>query len=58
MKQLVLTKETVRDLSRPELEAVGGATLHGPICCDTTGTTHNGCCDGGQSFPTGTTCVR
>ena len=37
MKKLVLTKETIRDLSRPELEEVNGATVPpGPKCCYTT----------------------
>ena len=56
MKKLVLTKNTIRDLSRPELEVVAGGDTAppGPKCCDTTGTTHN-CCDDG---PTSLTCVR
>lgn len=42
MKKLVLTKETIRDLSRSELEVVaGGETAPpGPKCCDGTGASH------------------
>ena len=59
MKKLVLTKDTIRDLSRPELEVVGGATYHGPICCDGSGGGGTGdtCSIPGCLCLTGTTCI-
>jgi len=51
MKKLVLTKETIRDLSRPELEAVAGGDTAppGPKCCYTTGGTLPELCTGWET---------